>query len=268
MKAALLAALLLAAGAARAAEEPVQDAFFLLRTSSEPAARAAACAELSTAPYRGPEAERALALVMTADLSDVVRLAAAKSRARYFDSEAAPALAAFFAKEPSDAARADMALTLSTEPAQRLSPEATRVLADLMTADAAPAVRRAAVAALLNRDDPRVLPWLNAAAKTDADASVRAAAEAAAKTVASRPPPPKPKKAAVKEPDPDGVKGKDPCPLPWAWCDCGGAIPTRSHCIRREECQRKYLDSYKPLGLTCSWSGVDLNAESNGSAAD
>jgi hypothetical protein len=257
---ALLAVILFIAAPAPAAG-PADAPLAVLRDSKEPAERIAACVALARDPARGTAAEAALSSAMTGDLSERVRLAAAKARATWFDSATVPLLDRFFGSEPDERVRADLAVTLSTEPAQTLNPDVTRVLGDLLSSDPSALVRRAAVRALLARDDTRVGPWLAHAIEKDSDAGVRAAATHAAKVVAARPAPKKPRPPKPVEPSPEAVKGVDKCPEPWAWCECGVGAVVRAHCLRRDECVRRDLDSYRPLGQGCSWNGVSLRPD-------
>ncbi len=258
---AFLAVFVLLRAAPVLAAEPAAAALAALRDSKEPAQRIMACEALSRGPARGAAAEAALSDAMTSDLSERVRLAAAKGRATWFDSGTVPLMDRFFGSEPDERVRADLAVTLSTELAQTLNPDVTRVLGDLLAADPSPWVRRAAVKALLARDDARVGPWLARAAGKDADAGVRAAATNAGRVVAGRPAPKKPRPPAPVEPSADAVKGVDACPSPWAWCECGIGTAVRAHCLRREECVRRDLDSYRPLRQGCSWNGVSLRPD-------
>ncbi len=176
---------------------------------------------------------------MLDDLSPAVRLEAAKARAAHFEQATMPLLEKFFEAEPDERIRADMAVTLSTEPAQLNNPEATRLLKELFAHDPSPLVRKTVTRALV----------------------VRAALVEAQRRDRIRNAPGPRKTPRAKEPKPDAVKGVDACDGPWAWCDCGVLPRIRSHCLQRRECVRRDLENYRPIGQGCSWNGFSLRPD-------
>lgn len=264
MLAALLAAALLAAtplSAAPASDAAADDALAdaLLRLRSEPAApaRAALCADLARPPLRGPRAYAALAEAMERDLSDAVRLAAAKSVATWPGGEPLERLDKFLKTEAGPGARRELALALSTEPAHLANPDATRLLAALLLDDPSPAVRRGAAVGLALRGDTAGIAAARKAAASDADKDVRAVA-AKAVAVMEKPRKAKPQPAAA-PPKPGAVKGKDRCAPPYGWCECGyPVIKTPPKCLTRADCRHLFINSYRRNGLSCDWDGQDL----------
>ncbi len=253
----LLLALLLAP-AALAAEADIADVLVKLRDEPEPAARAAMIEELNKPPLRGPRAYQALVDAMERDLSDAVRLAAAKAVATWPGGEPLERLDKFMKTETGALTRRDLALALSTEPAHATNPDATRLLANLLLDDPAPAVRRGAAVGLALRGDISALGAARKAAASDADKDVRAVA-AKAVAVMERPPKAAAKKKAPPPPKADAVKGKDKCSPPYGWCECGyPVIKTPAKCLTREDCRHLFLNSYRRNNLSCDWDGQDM----------
>jgi hypothetical protein len=252
-----LLTLLLAVGPARAASG---EASALERLQSEDAAaRETACAELGHAATRGPRVYPALFLAMDRDLSERVRLAAAKALITFPGDDADRRVRAFFQSEPGAGIRLELVTALSTEPAHLDDTGVTDQLSMLMFDDPSPQVRRAAALGLTARGDRRALPAVRRVAVNDADKAVREAAKLAVKAL-SVPVPVRPTTAfKPKPPKPDAVKGRDPCPAPWGWCECGGPIKRPAKCLERGDC-RVELDTMLQLGMPCSWNGVSFDA--------
>jgi HEAT repeat protein len=257
MTAALLLAALLSASPARArtAEE---TALAGLR-SDDAAAREKACAQLGAAETRGPEVFPALSLAMDRDLSEKVRLAAAKAVLTFPGDEPLARARAFLGSEPGPQTREDLIVALSVEPSRLENPEVTDLISAQMFDDPHAEVRRTAATALARRGDRRAIPAVKRAAVNDADKAVREAAKLALR-VLSAPPPVKPtKEYKPTPPKRDAVKGKDPCPAPWGWCECEGPIRRPARCLDRSEC-RVSVDTMMQLGMPCSWNGQSFDA--------
>jgi hypothetical protein len=247
---------LLAAAAAAASPDPGELIAKLL-DEPEPAARAAIAAQLGREPLRGPRAYQALAEAMERDLSDAVRLAAAKQVVTWPGGEPLERAERFLKSESGPDTRRQLLLALSTEPAHAGNPDATRLLADLLLNDPAPAVRRGAAVGLALRGDITGVGAAKKAAEADPDKDVRAAAAKAVLIMQ------KPKKAAAKKavepPKENAVKGKDPCRPPYGWCECGfPVIKTAPKCLTKDECKHLYINSYRRNNLSCDWDGQDL----------
>lgn len=246
-RALLLACALLAAAPARA-ETP----FERLRSAEEPADRVLACAELAKPPHRGPNAYDALSRAMKSDLSERVRLAAAVAALTYTGGRTLADGDEFLKAEPGSAVRRDFLIALSSEPAQFVSPEATRIIAASLLDDPSDDVRLAAARSAGERGDPLAIGAVRAASEKDKSKAVREAAKKAL-GILSTPPKPKPV-PKVTPPKNDAVKGKDPCPPPWGWCGCSGAIKLKPRCLTRDEC-RGLQSKMASNGLVCSWDG-------------
>ncbi len=195
---------------------------------------------------------------MERDLSDVVRLAAAKAVATWPGGEPLERLDKFLKTEASASSRRDLVLALSTEPAHASNPDATRILAALLLDDPNPAVRRGAAVALALRRDLTAIGAARKAATADPDKDVRSVA-AKAVAVLEKPPKAKAKKKAPPPPKEDAVKGKDKCSPPYGWCECGyPVIKTAPKCLTREDCRHLYVNSYRRNNLSCDWDGQDM----------
>lgn len=249
---------LLLAPAAFAAETDVSDALMKLRAEPEAAARIELVRALSMPPLRGPRAYEALLETMERDLSDSVRLAAAKGVATWPGGGPLERLDNFMKAESGAMTRRDLVLALSTEPAHRDNPDATRLLANLLLDDPAPAVRRGAAVGLALRGDISALGAARKAASSDPDKDVRAIA-AKAVAVMERPPKAKAAKKAPPPPKPGAVKGVDKCSPPYGWCECGyPVIKTPAKCLTREDCRHLFINSYRRNNLSCDWDGQDM----------
>lgn len=249
--------LLLAAGAC-AAEAGLDDALLKLREEPEPAARVEQARRLAAEPLRGPRAYQALAEAMERDLSDQVRLAAAKAVASWPGGEPLERVERFLKAENGAMTRRDLALALSTEPAHAANPDATRILAGLLLDDPSPAVRRGAAVGLALRRDITAIGAARKAAASDPDKDVRAVAAKAA-AVLEKPPKAKAKPKAPPPPKEDAVKGKDKCSPPYGWCECGyPVIKTAPKCVTKDECRHLFNNSYRRNNLSCDWDGQDL----------
>lgn len=254
----MLLALLLAASAA-AAEPDIESTLSKLRDEPEAAARVELVRALSAPPLRGPRAYQALAETMERDLSDAVRLAAAKAVATWPGGEPLERLDRFLKTENGPVTRRELVLALSTEPAHADNPDATRLLASLLLDDPVPAVRRGAAVALALRRDITAVGAARKAAASDPDKDVRAVA-AKAVAVLEKPRPAKPKPKAAPAPKEDAVKGKDRCAPPYGWCECGyPVIKTPPKCLTKEDCIHLYRNSYRRNNLSCDWDGQDLS---------
>ncbi|MDX6770389.1 MAG: HEAT repeat domain-containing protein [Elusimicrobiota bacterium] len=251
-----LVALMLACAAA--ADDGVADALVKLRAEPEAPARVALVEALNKPPLRGPRAYSGLVETMERDLSDTVRLAAAKAVATWPGGEPLERLEKYLKTETGAMSRRDLVLALSTEPAHAMNPDATRLLASLLLDDPSPAVRRGAAVALALRRDITAIGTARKAAAADPDKEVRAVA-AKAVAVLEKPPKAKAKKAAPPPPKEDAVKGKDPCRPPYGWCECGyPIIKTAPKCLTREDCRHLYINSYRRNNLSCDWDGQDM----------
>jgi HEAT repeat protein len=252
MNALLLSLALLSAAPARAGS--AEDASLERLHAEDPAARERACVDLASATPRGARVYPALALAMDRDLSERVRLAAAKGVITFPGNEALKRAQGFLQAEPGPRNRAELTLALSTEPAHLEDSGATDLISSMLSEDPSPDVRRAAVLGLARRGDQRGLGALRRAAEKDPDKTVRdAARQALAALSAPRPPPSKP--APPKPPKPDAVKGRDACPAPWGWCECDGPIKREPKCLTRGDC-RIEVDTVIQLGMPCMWNGL------------
>ncbi len=249
-RALLLVALL--ASASAAADDPA-SAFTRLRAAEDPADRIRACAELSTGALRGPRAYDALVNSMSRDLSDRVRLAAAAAALTYPGGGTLDDLSRFLKTEPGAEVRRDLITTLSTAPAHRDNPDATRVILAALVEDASPEVRLAAAAALGARGDALALGGVGRASEKDESKAVRAAARRAM-LILAKPPKRKPAPQPPKPPKADAAFGIDPCPQPWGWCVCSGAIKLKPRCLTHDEC-RTLHGEMRRRDLACSWDG-------------
>lgn len=249
---------LLLAPAAFAADDDLSAVLVGLRAEPEPAARVLLVRKLNAPPLRGPRAYETLVETMERDLSDAVRLEAAKAVATWPGGEPLERLDKFMKAESGAMSRRDLALFLSTEPAHAGNPDATRLLANLLLDDPAPAVRRGAAVALALRGDASVVGIARKAAASDPDKDVRSVA-AKAVAVMTRPPKAKSKKKAPPPPKTDAVKGKDKCSPPYGWCECGfPVIKTPPKCLTREDCRHLFINSYRRNNLSCDWDGQDM----------
>lgn len=247
---------LLLAGAAAA--EDVSDVITRLRAEPEAAARIELVKALNRPPLRGPRAYHTLTETMESDLSDTVRLAAAKAVATWPGGEPLERLDKFLKTETGAMTRRDLVLALSTEPAHAGNPDATRLLAALLLDDPSPPVRRGAAVALALRGDVTAVGAARKAAASDPDKDVRAVA-AKAVAVMEKPRTQAKKKAAPPPPKADAVKGKDKCSPPYGWCECGyPVIKTPPKCLTREDCKHLFINSYRRNNLSCDWDGQDM----------
>lgn len=257
----LALAALFAPSPARADEKTPEDALIERLQGGDPADRERACAELAVLPKRTDKAFSTLSWVMTRDLSDRVRLAAAKAVISFEGDESLRKANLFLQSEPGTRTRSEFMLALSTELAHAGNSDVTRAIAGFLADDPSPEVRIAAAQALALRGDSVGLPPALRALEHDPDKSVR---EAAGETVRILSAPPKvaakPKKAKPAEPKPDAVKGQDPCPPPYAWCECTGIIRRAPKCLTRSECHAMY-NHVLGIGLSCTWSGIDLGQD-------
>ncbi|MFI5360840.1 MAG: HEAT repeat domain-containing protein [Elusimicrobiota bacterium] len=251
----LLAALSMAVFARAAApENPAIDRL----QSDDAAVRERACVELASTTARGPHVYAALALAMDRDLSDRVRLAAAKAVLTFPGDDAIKRAQAFLQSEPGSENRIALTAALSVEPAHLQDGSVTDFISGRLTDDPSPEVRRTIPADLARRGDPEGLPAVRRAAQNDPDKLVREAAGRAIRILsAPRPAPPKPKVWKPQPPKADAVKGKDPCPAPWAWCACDGPIKRAPKCMTHAEC-RVSVDTLIQLGMPCTWSGLPI----------
>jgi len=253
----LLLASLLAAVPARAAS--AEDAALQQLRSDDAAVRAGACVELATATERGPRVYPALALLMDRDLSEKVRLAAAKAVITFPGDDALRRAESFLKSEPGPETRSDLIVALSVEPSRLGNAAVTDLIAAQMFDDPRPEVRRTAATALARRGDRRALPAVKHAAKNDADKAVREAAALAVRVLLAPPPSHPLQQYKPKPPKPDAVKGKDPCPAPWGWCECDGPIKREPKCLERSDC-RVEVNTAVQLGMPCSWNGEQFEA--------
>ena len=252
-----LIGILMAAAVPAHALSPEDSALEALH-SDDPAARAAACVALATAPTHGPSVYGALALAMDRDLSERVRLAAGKAVITFPGDDPLKRVLRFFQSEPGPQNRIDLTVALSTAPSRLEDTGVTDLISSLLAEDPSAEVRGAAALALARRGDTRALPAVRLAAEKDADKSVRDAARRALKLLsAPRPAPPKAKPWQPTPPKSDAVKGKDPCPAPWGWCECDGPIKLAPKCLTRSEC-RVELDTAIGLGMPCTWNGLSI----------
>lgn len=252
-----LLALLLAVPAA--ADADVGAALAQLRDEPDASARIAVVRSLGKEPLRGPRAYQALAEAMERDLSDAVRLEAAKQVATWPGGEPLERVDKFLKAETGADTRRQLALALSTEPAHAANPDATRILAELLLNDPAPAVRRGAAVGLALRGDITGVGAAKKAAEADPDRDVRSVA-AKAVAVMLKPKKGPPKKAAPEPPKENAVKGKDPCRPPYGWCECGyPVIKTAPKCLTKDECRHLFNNSYRRNNLSCDWDGQDLS---------
>lgn len=252
MTALLFLAALLSASPARAAT--AEEAALAALHSEDAAVREKACVQLGTATTRGPGVYPALFLTMDRDLSERVRLAAAKAVITFPGDDALKRARGFLQSEPGPENRLQLIVALSAEPSRLENPEVTDLIANQMFDDPRPEVRRAAATALARRGDRHALPAVRRVAQNDADKAVRDAALLALR-VLNNPPPAKPmKEYKPKPPKPDAVKGKDPCPAPWGWCECDAPIRRPARCLERAEC-RVEVNTMIQLGMPCSWNG-------------
>ena len=252
----LVWAALLTAVPARAVS--AEDAALERLHAEDAAVRERACGELAHAHERGPRVYPALFLAMDRDISDRVRLAAAKAVITFTGNDALKRAQGFFQSEPGAQSRIELALTLSTEPAHMDDTGVTDLISALLADDPSPMVRRAAAIGLSRRGDTRGLPAVRRAAENDADKSARDAALQAVRVLTSRFPSwPKNRPHQVKPPKPDAVKGKDSCPEPWGWCECNGPIKRSPQCLNRSDC-RVEVDTVIQLGMPCTWNGVPI----------
>jgi hypothetical protein len=253
----LALAVLLAAGPVRAASS-IDSAISRLQNAPEPADRERACAELAAAPRADGRVYAVLSLAMNRDLSDQVRLAAAKIVITFPGDEPLARAKQFLLSEPGPQTRSGFAAALSTEPVHREDAIATQLISGLLADDVSPQVRRAAALGLVRRGDMSALPALRRAAENDADRSAREAACAAVKALtAARPAKARTGPYKPKEPSPDAVKGKDPCPSPWGWCECSGPIKREPKCRLRPECREMY-NTLLEIGIPCTWDGLEI----------
>jgi HEAT repeat protein len=253
----LLSMAFLAAVPTRAAS--TEDSALERLHSEDIAARERACAELAHAPQPGPRVYPALFLVMDRDLSERVRLAAAKALVTFPGNEPIKSVQRFLQTEPGAQTRAALTIALSTEPSRLEDSGVTDLVSLMLFDDPSPEVRRAAALGLASRGDPRALPAVRRAAENDADKSVRDAAKRAIRILSA----PRPHRSApafkAAEPKPDAVKGKDACPAPWAWCECDGPIKRPPKCLTKKDC-RVELDTMIQLGMPCTWSNLPIGA--------
>lgn len=261
---ALAALLTLGAPGARAGDAPksAEDAMVeKLQSAADPADRLRACAELAAEPKRGERAFSALSWAMSRDLSDQVRVAAAKVVIGFEGDEALRQAENFLQSEPGTRTRMALILALSTEPAHAGNSDVTRLIAGILADDPSAEVRATAATALGRRGDPIGLPPAMRAFGHDPDKTVRSAAEEAVR-ILSTPPKREVARKAPKPsaPKPDAVKGKDPCPPPYAWCECNGVIRRTPKCLTRNECHAMY-NNVLSSGLQCTWSGIDLGQD-------
>lgn len=251
--------LLLLAAAAAAAEPDIDGTLARLREEAQAPARVELVRALGAPPLRGPRAYQALAEVMERDLSDTVRLAAAKAVATWPGGEPLERVEKFLKTESGADTRRAMALALSTEPAHAANPDATRILAGLLLDDPSPAVRRGAAVGLALRGDITGVGAARKAAASDPDKDVRSVA-AKAVAVMSKPKKKPDAKKAVEPPKEDAVKGQDRCPPPYGWCECGyPVIKTPAKCVTKDDCIHLYRNSYRRNNLSCDWDGQDLS---------
>jgi hypothetical protein len=253
-----LLALLLATSAAAADADP-GAVLAKLREEPDPSVRAELVLSLSKPPMRGPRAYEALCDAMERDLSDVVRLAAAKAVATWPGGEPLERVDKFLKAETGADNRRQLALALSTEPAHAANPDATRLLADLLLNDPSPSVRRGAAVGLALRGDITGVGAAKKAAEADPDRDVRTVA-AKAVAVMQKPKKAGAAKAAPPPPKENAVKGKDPCRPPYGWCECGyPVIKTAPKCLTKDDCKHLFNNSYRRNGLNCDWDGTDLS---------
>jgi HEAT repeat protein len=257
MSALLLTMALLASVPARAIS--AEDSALERLHSEDSATRERACADLARGPQHGPRVYPALAAAMDRDLSELVRLAAAKAVLTFPGSDPLRHVQSFLQSEPGPQNRIEMTVALSTEPARLEDAGVTDLIASLLTDDPSPEVRLSAALGLTRRGDPRALPAVRRASENDADKTVRDAARRALRTL-SAPRPARPTPAfKPKPPKSDAVKGKDPCPEPWGWCECNGPIKRPAKCITRADC-RIEVDTVLQLGMPCTWNGLSYSA--------
>jgi hypothetical protein len=227
-----------------------------VREARTPQERQEAVRMLRRTPYRGPQAFRTLSAAMTEDLSNEVRQEAAVALLDYEGSETLVGIEAFFKTEMGDDARRTVCVALATAPARGGDRGVTSLLTGLLSGDPAPAVRMAAVAGLLARQDRSALGELRRAAQRDPDKKVREQAQAAYRLLAQ---PPKTERTRVAKPQRasyDAVRGKDPCPPGNGWCECSQPpLKTKSRCLPREDCEHTYFNTYRSLGFSCAWDG-------------
>lgn len=258
MSALLLLALLAAPGPASAAS--AEDAALERLRAPDAAARERACVELASATGRGTSVYAALALAMDRDLSERVRLAAAKAVIAFPGDDPLRRAQAFLQSEPGAQNRIDLTVALSTEPTRLEDSGVTDLLSTMLSDDPSPEERRAAALGLARHGDARALPALRRAQEKETDASARDAASQAVRTLsAPRPARPRPAPPKARLPKPGAVKGEDDCPEPRAWCECGGPIRRSPKCLARDEC-RIEVDTAIHLGMSCTWSGLPFNA--------
>ena len=253
----LLISVLMAAAVPAHAVSPEDSALERLH-ADDAAVRERACVELATAPQHGSAVYPALADAMDRDLSELVRLAAAKAVITFPGDDALKLVQRFFQSEPGPQNRIALAVALSTEPSRLEDSGATDTIASMLSDDPSAEGRRAAAQALASRGDTRAIPAVRLAAEKDADKTVRDAARLALKILsAPRPARPKPTPWKPKPPKPDAVKGTDPCPAPWAWCECDGPIKRPPKCMTKSDC-RVEVNTMIQLGMPCMWSGLSI----------
>ena len=257
----VLLSAVLAAAPARA-QTSAEDALLIrLAASTSTAVREGACADLARLKTRSPEAFKALSTSMTRDLSDRVRLAAAKAIITFPGDDALRLADEYLKSEPGAEDRGLFLMDLATEPAHIENSDVTRTIAALLDNDPNAEVRRAAALSLSRRGDSVGLPSALRAQQKDADESVRASALMAVSVLSKKKVIKKskgPPKAAA--PKADAVKGLDPCPPPWAWCECTGVIVRPPKCRTRSECHVMY-NGVLQIGISCTWSGIDLKQD-------
>lgn len=246
-------ALLALGAAAPARTEDAETPLLRLRSAADPADRARACAELASPPHRGTHTYEVLSAAMGRDLSERVRLAAAVAVISFPGGEPLKRAEAFLTSEPGAEVRRELLLALSTEPAHRDNPDATRLIASLLSDDPSSEVRGAAASALGARGDQVARGAAARAAQGDKDKSVREAASRALAALLA-PPKAKPRPKPPQPPKPDAVFGRDPCPPPWGWCACGGAIRRPPKCLTPGECRSLQADMRR-YDLACTWDG-------------
>ncbi len=197
---------------------------------------------------------KALSQTMRRDLSQRARLGAALEVITMPGGEALGLAESFLKSEPGAEVRRELLLALSTASAHLDNPEATRVIAAMLSDDPSVEVRRAAATALGERRDPIARGEVQRAATSDEDKGVRAAA-ARALTLLLTPAKAKTKsKDQPKPPKADAVYGQDPCHFPWGWCACSGLVHIKPKCLTRDECDN-LRSEMRRHDLSCTWSG-------------